>query len=499
MRLVKGKEMKEIDRLSIEKYGKSSLELMETAGTSVYEEIMNQFHDDSTKITVICGKGNNGGDGYVIARKLIEKNTYTYVYSTTDPNLLEGDVRYNYERLIDLGVEVKDLYQESFIKDIVESEIIVDAILGTGISRDVDADLEKIIHAVNKAGKKVFSVDIPSGLGSDDGKVYGAAIKAFKTITFGLPKIGLILYPGADYVGQIVIKDIGLKKKAMDEMHIRTFLINHAQVQKSIPKRMKNTHKGTYGKVLIVAGSRGMAGAAVLSAKAALRSGAGLVTIGVGESINDILQVSVPEAMTLPFKEIEEKINDYSSIAIGPGLGKNQGLLYWIDNIVGKYDGPIILDADALNIIGKNAEAIFSKNNKIVITPHPGEMAKLTGLSIKEINENIIETGRFYSQKWRITVIIKGARSVIAFPDGTVYINITGNPGMATGGSGDVLTGILVSLCGQIQEMDKAVISGVYLHGRSGDIMAEKVGEYGLIAGDIACGIAFALKELHDI
>lgn len=500
MRLVKGKEMKEIDRLSIEKYGIASLKLMEAAGSSVYDEIIKELDGQDKKVIIICGKGNNGGDGYVIARKLTEKNISTKLYTTVDTDALKGDARDNYERLIDLGIQIEDVYEsKTFLEDILKSDIVVDAILGTGISREVDEKLKKIVEIINRSHRKVFAVDIPSGIGSDDGKIYGVAIKAYKTITFGLPKIGLILYPGADYVGELIVKDIGIEEKAIEEMDINTFIIDDKMVKDSIKKRYKDTHKGTFGKALIIAGSKGMAGAAILSARAALRSGAGLVTIAVNEAINDIIQMSVPEAITLPFKEIEERMKNFSSIAIGPGLGENQGLFYWIENIVEKYDGPIILDADALNIIGNQADTIFSKNSKIIITPHPGEMAKLTGLSIKEINENKIDIGRAFSKKWGIAIILKGARTVIAFPNGEVYINTTGNPGMATGGSGDVLTGVLASLSGQVESIENAIISSVYIHGRGGDIMANKIGQYGLIAGDITMGVALAIKELHNL
>lgn len=517
MMIVTGKQMKEIDRTAIEDYKIPGLKLMETAGHYVYEEIIKEIGQDKyKKIVVICGAGNNGGDGYVVARKLKSNFFPVKVYSTVDIKKLSGDAKINYERLIELDVPVSVLDQsnvlDTFIEDVEEAEIIVDAILGTGITREVNKNLRMIFDVINNSSNKILSVDIPSGVGAEDGKIYGIAIKATKTITFQLPKLGCIFYPGAEYIGELVVKDIGIPKEVLKERSSDVFLIDKTLVKQILKPRKKDIHKGDCGKLLVIAGSKGMAGAAALACKSAIRSGVGIVKAAVPSVINDIIQISVPEAISVPLadnkkgqietsclNEILNHIKDCNAVAIGPGLGKNEDILKIINTIIKNTDIPLVVDADGLNAVGLNADTIFSLRNSIVITPHPGEMARLTGLDIKHINENRIEIAREYSRKWGIIVLLKGSRTVIALPNGKVYINTSGNPGMASGGSGDVLTGVLSSFLAQKFKIEDAVVAAAFIHGLAGDIMAEKFGEYGLAASDIATGTAVAIKELYGV
>lgn len=504
MILVSGNQMKEIDKKTIDS-GVSGLKLMETAGTKVFEAIQKEIEDQSQSVLIVCGAGNNGGDGYVVARKLLLQFISVKVYSTVNPDKLKGDAQKNYQRYKEMGVNVLQYNHdniEEFKKDVRQSHIIVDAILGTGLRGPVNDNIKSLINIINHSTKKIFSVDIPSGINAENGQSYGEAIQAYKTITFQLPKLGCVLYPGAKHTGELIVEDIGIPQEIIDKEHSSIYSIEEKLIKSIIKPRQKDIHKGNCGKLLIIAGSKGMAGAAVLTAKSAVRSGVGIVKVMVSEDINDILQISVPEAMSIPIKDLEnieditENLIDYNTIAIGPGLGTHKNIIKIIQNMIEKTDQPIVIDADGLNAIGHNAHKVFKKNNNIIITPHPGEMSRLTGLDIKYINENRIEVTRKFSKEWGIIVILKGARTIIGLPDGMVFVNTFGNSGMATGGSGDALTGIIASFCAQGIQAKNAAIAGVYIHGKSGNIMSKQYGEYGLCASDLTIGVALAIKEL---
>lgn len=517
MQIVTGSQMKEIDKAAIKDYKIPGVKLMETAGSYVYEEVIKTFNGKKDKsVIIICGAGNNGGDGYVVARKLHCDFIEVKVYSTVDVNKLTGDAKINYEKFIELGEEVCDLNNisilEKFKKDINNSYIIIDAILGTGISREVSGNIANIINIINSAKKNIISVDIPSGTSANDGKIYGVSIRANKTIAFQLPKIGNIFYPGAEYGGKLIVKDIGIPQKIInDNKDINISLIDEEYIKAIILKREKDTHKGTYGKAVVIAGSKGMAGAAVLTSKSALRSGIGLIKVAVPESINNIIQISVSEAITIPIPDnnrgsigiedipyILENISDSDIVAIGPGCGRTDEIGYTIENILKNTDNSMVIDADGLNALSNRMELLDDKNNTLIISPHPGEMSRLTGLDIEYINENRIEVASTFAKEKKVIVVLKGARTVVAEPSGKIYINITGNPGMSTAGSGDVLTGIITSFIAQGLSAEEAAVAGVYIHGLAGDIMAKKVGEYGLVASDIVKGIPLAIKEIVE-
>ncbi len=506
--------MKEIDRTAIEDYKIPGLKLMETAGTHVYDEIIKVLDEDAGLICVICGSGNNGGDGYVIARKLANRFIPVKVYSTVPLEKLSGDAGINYEKLLELGIRPVVLSSsnklDDFKNDMENSDIIVDAIFGTGITREVNDYMKAVFDIINGSGKKVISVDIPSGIGADDGVVYGAAVRASKTISFQLPKIGCILFPGAEYTGDLLIKDIKIPKDVIEKNNSQMYVIDENRVKKIIKPKKRDSHKGDNGKLLLIAGSKGMAGASVLAGKAALKSGIGLLKMAVPQSINDIVQISVPEAVCLPLgdtdtyklnktyiKEILDAAKECTAVAVGPGIGRSQDFSKALEIMIKELKGPLIIDADAINAIGSRADRFFSEiGGDRIITPHPGEMSRLTGLSIQDINQNRVNIAREYSEKWGIIVVLKGARTVVASPDGDVYINITGNPGMATGGSGDVLTGILSSLAAQNIEAKAAAIASVFVHGKAGDFVAAQTGEHGLTTSDLINGVGISIKSI---
>jgi hydroxyethylthiazole kinase-like uncharacterized protein yjeF len=510
MQVITGTQMKKIDQLAISVCGISGLFLMETAGRVVFEEIIRDTAMiKSPAIVLICGPGNNGGDGYVVARMLLNAGVNCLVYSTVHTSVLMGDAAINYERYRQAGgtvlilsnnVKEKDLigsyvpYQH-LINSLDQCDLIVDAILGTGVSRPVDGISAETIDIINASGIRIASVDIPSGISGDDGCVYGTAVKASKTITFQAPKLGCVIYPGADYCGELIVRSIGIPEELISDQSEQMHLIDRSHIETLIKPRQKNTHKGSFGKVMIFAGSKGMAGAAALCARGALRSGAGLVKVAVTPEITDIVQMLVPEAICVSRKDLGDLAEAYETIVIGPGLGQDAMNKTYIKDLL-KLDAVVVLDADGLNIMGDEIDQLRNAKAKLILTPHPGEAARLLGCSTQEINRQRVEMARKLSQYTKAFVVLKGAATIVATPEGVIHINTTGNPGMATAGSGDVLSGAIAALAAQGLSPEHAALAGVYLHGLAGDIMSEQFGEYGLIASDLAVGMGMAIHAV---
>ncbi len=512
MKVALNKEMKEIDRITIEEYGIPGIVLMENAGLKVVDEILKDAHSES-KYTVICGKGNNGGDGFVIARHLYNKNYDVKVLLIGSSKDIKGDALINFNIIKKLGVEVHEIIHINNLnklKDGIQSNsIVIDALFGIGLRGDLENFEEKVIDIVNENSKYIISVDIPSGVNGDNGSICKTAIKADKTITFALPKCGNIIFPGAEYNGEVVLVDIGIPYKLIEKMDLRHNIITRELIEANLPRRRRNAHKGNFGKANIIAGSQGMTGAAILTCKSALRSGLGLLRLYIGESLNFIIKASVPEAITIPLHEMRkgviginhiEKILEGTSqadvLTIGPGCGNTAELGEIVKRVLEQVEIPIVLDADGLNVLSKNIDWLRSKKAELVITPHLGEMSRLTGLSIEEINKNPITVARNFAMEWQLITVLKGASTIVAAPNGQVFININGNPGMATAGSGDVLTGIITGLIAQGIKPLEASITGVYIHGLTGDRVAEGKGEYGLVAGDIVEELPYTIKEI---
>ncbi|WIF95326.1 NAD(P)H-hydrate dehydratase [Caminicella sporogenes] len=512
MKVVLNEEMRKIDKTTIEKYGIPGIILMENAGLGVVEEIIKDFKRDSN-FTIICGRGNNGGDGFVIARHLYNKGYNVKVFIIGDSRDISKDALINFKIIQNLNINITNILDEKDLlklkEGILSSTVVIDALFGTGLSSEVKGIASEVIKYINKYSKYIFSVDIPSGICGDNGQVCGVAVKADKTITFGLKKCGNILYPGAEYCGELILKDIGIPREVVDLMNLKFNIITEEIVKDSIPIRKKDSHKGSYGKANVIAGSFGMTGAAILTCKSALRSGLGLLRLYIAESLNFIIKTNVPEAITVPLgeirkgviginniREILEGTKDADVLTIGPGCGNTSELSEILKRIIGEVDKPIVIDADGLNVLSKNVEWLSKKKSEIVITPHLGEMSRLTGLSIEEIKRNPIEVAKNFAQKWNVITVLKSARTIIASPKGEVFINVNGNPGMATAGCGDVLTGIITGFIAQGIEPLKAAIISVYIHGLTGDRVAEKKGEYGLIAGDIIEKLPYTIKDV---
>ncbi|MGB9715647.1 MAG: NAD(P)H-hydrate dehydratase [Thermodesulfovibrionales bacterium] len=525
MKVVTAEEMRYIDNKTIDEYGIPSYVLMERAGLAVTSRIKEIFSPG--KVIVIAGSGNNGGDGLVVARNLYNDGWEVRVFLTNKPEELKGDALLQYKIISRLGLKTHSLNE--LISDhssfLTSDTLIVDALLGTGLSKNITGPMADVINLINKSKAKVISVDIPSGISSDTGQIMGVAIEADYTVTFGLPKRGHLLYPGAKYSGRLFVEDIGFPKELLSSEKLQVELLVKDNVSPLIPLRARYSHKGNYGHVLVVAGSKGKTGAALMTAKACLRTGAGLVTLGVPESLSDIFQSRVTEEMTISLpdrgdgtlsqkatKVIMDFLNDKATIlAVGPGIGVSSDTKKLLKKLIKDSTVPMVIDADGINSL-MGEKAVFSKaKSPIILTPHPGEMARLLNppstlfakggksrinISVQDIEKDRINVALSFSKETGVYLVLKGVPTVIAEPNGRLYINSTGNPGMASAGTGDVLTGIISGFLSQRLSPIHASILGVYMHGLAGDIAASEKGEHSLIAADIIEKIPFAFESL---
>jgi len=513
MKVVTAGEMRDIDRTTIRKLGMSSLVLMERAGKSVADRIVEIF--DRRRVVIISGGGNNGGDGIVTGRILKNRGWDVRVLLLISEDRLSPDClsQYRLAREMKLDIEFRKRITENDVRD----SVIVDAMLGTGLNKPVQGTLLHAISAINRAPSPVVAVDIPSGVSSDDGRIMGQAVRADYTVTFGLPKLGHFLYPGAEYRGRLFVEDIGFPEFLLESDNLKHHLTDAAFVGGVIRKRRPHTHKGTYGHVLVLAGSRGRTGAALLAARGCMRAGAGAVTMGVPESLLDVFQARVTEEMTLPLPDdgsgtlshssaarVIDFINDSAdAVLVGPGLGVSDDLKRFVAEVVAEAGKPLLIDADGLNCLAADIGVFKKVKAPVVITPHPGEMARLLNgagkrTTAKETDEERVGVARDFASDHGVTCVLKGAPTITAFPDRTVFINTTGNPGMATAGSGDVLAGIVAAFLAQGVDAPTAAACGVYLHGLAGDRARDELGEYSLIAGDLIEYLPRAFKEVVD-
>jgi len=514
MILVTASEMQEMDRRTIEDFGIPGMVLMENAGRGATRFLCEQFPDIAEKrVGVIAGRGNNGGDGYVIARYLTQKGVRVRVYLLATANRVQGDAAANLKFLKPLGVPLVEIPDEaSFSKnksEMAAMEIWIDAILGTGLKSGVKGYFKKVIDFINGLDKPVFAVDIPSGLDSDTGQASGACIRAGATATFAFAKTGHMIHPGAQLTGALDIVDIGIPAHIVAEVRPRQQLLTKELIQSFLPHRSPDAHKGTTGHLMVVAGSPGKTGAAAMTAISALRGGAGLVTLGVAKSLNPILESQVLEAMTEPLPEAEPGILSDAAFetiihllegkkctAIGPGLGQARTIRDLVHKIVKSSPVPIVVDADGLNNLAGHAHILKDAAAPVILTPHPGEMARLMGCGVGAVQQDRIKSAREFAAGFNVHVVLKGARTVIALPDGRVFINPTGNPGMASGGMGDVLTGVIAGLVVQGLAPQEASLAGVFLHGAAADSLARSVGPYGYLAGDVMNAIPGEIQKL---
>jgi hydroxyethylthiazole kinase-like uncharacterized protein yjeF len=522
MKVVTAEEIRWIDRETIEGYGIPGVVLMERAGLAVASKIKEVI--GRKRVIVVSGSGNNGGDGLVVARHLHNEGWDVKVFLTVGSEDLKGDALLQYKAAVKFGVDIcpiKELlaHQSSLI---TRHSIIVDALLGTGLSKKVVGTLSEVIRLLNKSNMPIISVDIPSGISSDDGQVMGEAVNADFTVTFGLPKRGHLLYPGAMHTGRLFVENIGFPDKLLKSDRLHVELLEKRDIAVLIPERQSYSHKGDYGHVLIVAGSKGKTGAAFMAARACLRTGAGIVTIGIPESLAETFQSRVTEEMTLILpdtgngtlsgkasKNILAFLNGKADLlAIGPGIGVSIETEKLMKILVKNSPKPIVIDADGINSL-KGEKEIFSRAKApIILTPHPGEMARLlqqsavssqqsvSHLLIKDVEKDRINIAISFAKETGTYLVLKGIPTIIATPDGKAFVNSTGNPGMATAGAGDVLTGMISGFLGQGIAPIHASILGVFMHGVAGDIAASEKGQYPMITGDIIDKIPDAFHYL---
>lgn len=515
MRVLTAAQMREADRVTIEELGIPSLVLMENAGRQVVAAIEAMFPNLAMRrVAVLAGRGNNGGDGFVIARTLLERVVEVPVFVIGPLSEVRGDARHNLEVLGRLGASVVEIADEQtwelHFSEISTCDLIVDAIFGTGLRQAPEGMYPTIFGDLNGSGIPVVAVDLPSGLLADTHEVPAEAVRAALTVTLACPKICHILPPAQRVCGELVIADIGIPEvivERLDGPYVE--VITRGVMRTVLEPRDPEAHKGEFGRVLIVAGSLGKSGAAHLAAMAALRSGAGLVTVATPRSVQPILAAMAPEYMTIGLPEDEDgqvteaavdKVLEATAdvIAMGPGLGTGPAVRAFVHGVVARAGVPIVLDADALNAYaGDDVSRLTGRDgHDIIITPHPGEMARLLGTTVDDVQKDRIAAARRFAEAHQLHVVLKGHRTLIAAPEGSVAINMTGNPGMATGGTGDVLTGVIAGWFGQLLDAEGASRLGVYLHGHAGDLAMADMGEVALTASDLLTYLGDAVLEL---
>jgi ADP-dependent NAD(P)H-hydrate dehydratase / NAD(P)H-hydrate epimerase len=515
MKIISSESMGQMEARAIGEFGIPGMTLMENAGKGCAEAIIASYGAcQEPRAVIFAGKGNNGGDGYVIARLLKDRGWHVAVFVLAHRDEIRGDARANLDRLAGMPLI---FYPEQGGTEccrlaLREATVIVDGLLGTGLKSEVAGLYAEMIGMVNDSGKPVVAVDIPSGIDASSGRVLGCAVKADMTVTFAMAKYGHLLYPGAEYCGRLRIVDIGIPSEITASAEGYEFIDGDA-VKPLIRRRSRSAHKGDCGHCLIIAGSTGMSGAAAMAANSAVRSGAGLVTLAAPAGINQILEMKTTEVMTLPLPDggsghlcsgakgsIEEALIGKKVVAMGPGIARHPETANLVRELSTSLTLPLIIDADGLNAVSEDTGLLLSRKSDIVImTPHPGEMGRLAGLSITQVEEERIGVARAFSVKYGVYLILKGARSVIATPGGDVAINASGNPGMASGGMGDVLTGILAAFIAQGYDPFTACKLGVFIHGHAADLVAEEKGEIGISAVDVQERLPYAIKELTGL
>jgi NAD(P)H-hydrate epimerase len=509
--------MKEMDRLTIESFGIPGIVLMESAGRGCVDAVIRHFPDlGQMKVGIAAGCGNNGGDGFVIARYLATRNVDVAVYLLCDRGRVRGDAAVNL-RLIDrLGVpvfEVPDVKAfESYRSQMTQYSLWIDALLGTGLKSEVRKPFKPCIEWLNEQQTPVVAVDVPSGLDSDTGQPCGCCVKATTTVTFAFPKIGHVVLPGAEFAGRLEVVDIGIPPTVVDQVAPQHRLLTCNDIRRGCKPRKLQCHKGSTGHLLVIGGSPGKTGAAAMTSQAAMRVGAGLVTLGVPKSLNIAMESLLTEVMTVALPENEdhsfglsafEKImgllKSKNGLAIGPGLGTGKPAQNLVQRVLQSSPVPVVVDADGLNALVGATASLKNLKVPVVMTPHPGEMAKLAGKTAAGIQKNRIGESRRFATRNKVHLVLKGARTLVAHPDGTVAINPTGNPGMASGGMGDVLTGMIAGLIVQGMDVRQATEAAVYLHGSAADTMVRRKGPVGYLASEVSEILPEQIKALWTV
>lgn len=488
--LVNAREMKECDKNTIEYYGIPSAVLMERAALAIFHEIQSRFDPDCGKILIVCGAGNNGGDGFATARILHLAGYEAEYMFPMEETKMTPETKAQYQIIKKYIVpECRNFVQNRYA-------VIVDALFGIGLSRKVEGELGTLLDHLNRSQAFKIAADIASGISADTGQLLGTAFRADLTVTFGFAKIGQLLYPGAAFTGELVVADIGIDKYGFLGNESSGCYLKNDSAKQLLPVRKAYSNKGTYGKTLVIAGSLDMAGAAYFAAKAAYYSGCGLVRILTAKENRDILLTRLGEAVLKTYDAqaehltgmmdlLDESMNWADAVLIGPGIGISPAAKMLVAKVLQYTEKKIVFDADALNILARNMVLLKENSGCRVVTPHLGEMGRLTGRSVGEIQADLIGTAKNFAKEYQTVCVLKDARTVIGLSDGRFFVNTTGNCGMATGGSGDVLAGFLTGFLAQGLSLDDAAMLAVYLHGAAGDLAAQEIGVRGMLASDI--------------
>jgi hydroxyethylthiazole kinase-like uncharacterized protein yjeF len=514
MKILTSTEMRRIDRIAIEELGIPGPVLMENAGLRVVRALRGKFADVAReRVVVVAGKGNNGGDGFVVARHLANSGAKPKVLLLAAKVEVKGDAAVNLNVISKMGIPVTEVrtaaeWKEARV-DVFHASIVVDAVFGTGLDKPLEGLYAAAVEDINTSRGFKVAVDIPSGLSADTFETMGPSVEADLTVALAAPKVAHIFPPAAERVGELVVAPIGLPPALFDDPALRLELVEEAAVRPFFGKRKKDTHKGTYGHVLVFAGSVGKSGAAALAGRAALRTGAGLATVATAAGVLPSVARSMAELMTEPLPETPERtiaasalerapglLKGKNAVLVGPGLTTNASTAEFVLGLLPRIKAPCVIDADGLNILASKPGVLRRMAGPVVLTPHPGEFARLVGRPNAEVLRHRLELVPAFAAEHGVIVVLKGYRTLIAGPDGRVLVNPTGNPGMATGGMGDVLGGMIASQLAQEKDVMGAVVSAVYVHGLAGDIAAERLSEKALVAGDIVRYLPAALKAL---
>ena len=513
MKVISADMMRDMDRVAIEERGIPSLDLMEAAGAGVAERVIDLLGDSRGRnVSIFCGKGNNGGDGFVVARYLAEADVLVKVFLLEEPKNLTTDAAVNFEKLPE-KVTVIRITRDDDLSEIAaqlpKEDIIIDALLGTGISGPVKDEYTRIIELINSSGAHIVSVDIPSGVEGNTGQIGNVAVWADHTVTLAMPKFGLYLQPGSEYTGTISVVDIGIPDDVIKSFPLNCDILDFSEAKKLLPPRKGISHKGDYGRVLVIGGSRGMAGAMALASESAMRVGCGMVVAASPINAQETLAVKLTEVMTLPLfensdgtlvpdavEQLKERLDWADVVAIGPGFGLNADTIGFMGKFLDVCQLPMIVDADGIKCIAPFKDKLTRNDRTVIITPHPGELAYFLGIKQDKILDSYFHMTLDAAKNHGIVVHMKVHRSVTAHPDGRATINITGNSGMASAGSGDVLTGIIAGLLAQGADPYDATRLGAFLHGLSGDMAARELTEYSMIAGDITRFLSNAIMRV---
>ena len=504
MKISSVSEMRNLDRTAVETFGIGEELLMENAGGAVSSLIHRECGIKGKKFILFCGMGNNGGDGFVIARRLHSDGGEVKVLILGDRERYMGAARMNLEIVSRLGVQIREVDSvESVKRDVLHADTLVDAIFGTGLTREVTGLYREIIQLINTSGKTVFSVDIPSGVTGDGGKVMGAAVRAHYTVTFGLPKAGNILFPGHELCGRLFVSHISFPPAMYDSDLLRVEI----NLPPGLPPRDRDGHKGSFGQVLFIAGAASYFGAPYFSALSFLKAGGGYSRLAAPASILPHIAGGGSEIVFLPQKEtavgsislenrdfLLDVAEEMDMVVLGPGMSLDHETQDLIRALAGEIPCPLLLDGDGITALSRDLEILRKRKAGTILTPHPGEMSRLTGMKREEIDTARIDTLQRACRDLNSFMVLKGGRSLVGFPDERVFVNMSGNPGMGTAGSGDVLAGVVAAMYGLGLDLESALLKGVFMHGFAGDLAAAKKGEDGITARDIMEHLPLALK-----